>query len=40
MSWDINEVTGKPELTIVLPDAYGNLVQQHFTSEQLFSNNQ
>lgn len=40
LSWDINEVTGKPELTIVLPDAYGNLVQQHFTSEQLFSNNQ
>ena len=40
LSWDINEATGKPELTIVLPDAYGNLVQQHFTSEQLFSNNQ
>lgn len=40
LSWDTNENTGKPELTIVLPDDYGNLVQQHFTSEQLFSNNQ
>lgn len=39
LSWDINEVTGKPELTIVLPDDYGNLVQRHFTSEELFSNN-
>ena len=38
ISWDYNESTGKYELTIVLPDNNGNLIQRHITSEQLFTN--
>lgn len=38
ISWDYNESTGKYELTIVLPDDNGNLIQRHITSEQLFTN--
>lgn len=38
ISWDYNESTGKYELTIVLPDDNGNLMQRHITSEQLFTN--
>lgn len=38
ISWDYNETTGKYELTIVLPDDNGNLIQRHITSEQLFTN--
>lgn len=38
ISWDYNESTGKYELTMVLPDDNGNLIQRHITSEQLFTN--
>lgn len=38
ISWNYNESTGKYELTIVLPDDNGNLIQRHITSEQLFTN--
>lgn len=40
ISWDYNEVTGNYELTIVLPDDNGNLLQRHITQNQLFNNTQ